>query len=756
MRTLAQLVLAQPFLRVATMWLVAVGLAHSATAEIVPVNPLAPPVVTLPTAEATKLRALLGTTFPNVLSDISPDDRTVVITAAPLGPVFLDLETRATVPLPAAGLRYLRLSELRWRDPDTLVFIGLDTTIGAISLVAIRRDSGAVDAQPINLTSFPVSLSPNGQRLLTARVVGPPPPSNAAAASASAPAEMPASPFIERPLAAFRRPGPATFDRDERLTAQVTTTSVEFATVELASMATRVLVQVGVDTGFLNPAWSRDATKLALTFWQPPDNRRGGIVPTESDSVQDGLGRLPPKKNPLFTSNVLHLFSFDERQISRTSLRPTIRDGQLFAGVSWSPDARRFLVEMWEPSFLEGRPYPIYGSPQRSTLRVYSSQGHQLATLARPEVSVPTNMFFAANDEVIVSAVWGSSFHLYSYSLSSRVFRRLPTEAGAIYQVRVAPRSGDLIFNFSSFQQPYELYRISTKAATPRALTNLNAVAAALNQIRVDPVRFRVGRGDHDGRRGHDRGRIRTGYLLQPKGASFPPKHVPLVVWQQGGPTASMTAEWGSFVEQPFNLLPNFGFALLVVPLPGRLGFGADFLNALSDHENFGQIDIDEQAEIARQLVDAGFTLPSRLGITGCSYGGYFASQSVTRYPGLYAAANPQCSLLDLVHEFEQGYKPVMSQLMGRTPTDDPTEYARDSPVANAARVKAPTLIFAGVRDFLPYEISQRFHDAINAAGTLADFYVFDREGHGLAFPNSQFVAGQAQIEWFRNHLGHD
>lgn len=756
MRTLAQMVLARPFLRAAATALVSLGLARSATAEIVPVNPLAPPVVTLPTAEANKLRALLGTTFPGLLSDISPDDRTVVVTAGPLGPVILDLATRTSVPFPTASLRYLRFTELRWRDPETLVFIGLDTTTGAMSFVSIRRDTGAVEARPINLTSFPFSLSPNGQRLLVARVVGPPPPSTAAAASASASSEAPASPFIERSLTAFRRPGPAIFDRDERLTAQVTTTSVEFATIELSTTEVRVLVQVPVDTGLLSPAWSRDATKLALTFWQFPNNRRGGVVPTENDSVQDGLGRLPPRKNPHFTSNVLHLFSFDEPEIKRTALRPTLRDGQLFAGVSWSPDARRFLVEMWEPSFLKGRPYPIYGSPQRSTLRVYSSQGRHLATLARPEVSVPTNMFFVANDEVIVSAVWGSSFHLYSYSVSSRAFRRLPTEAGAIYQLRVAPRSGELVFSFSSFQQPYELYRMSTKAATPTALTNLNAVAAALNQIRVDPVRFRVGAGGHDGRGGNERGRLRTGFLLQPKGASFPPKHVPLIVWQQGGPTASMTVEWGSFVEQPFNLLPNFGFALLVVPLPGRLGFGADFLNALSDRDNFGQIDIDEQAEIARQLVDRGFTLPSRLGITGCSYGGYFASQSVTRHPALYAAANPQCSLLDLVHEFEQGYKPVISQLMGRTPAEAPAEYARDSPVVNAARVKAPTLIFAGVRDFLPYGISQRFHDAINAAGTLADFYVFDREGHGLAFPNSQFVAGQAQIEWFRNHLGHD
>jgi len=90
------------------------------------------------------------------------------------------------------------------------------------------------------------------------------------------------------------------------------------------------------------------------------------------------------------------------------------------------------------------------------------------------------------------------------------------------------------------------------------------------------------------------------------------------------------------------------------------------------------------------------------------------------------------------------------------TPTESPAEYTRDSPVLQASRVRAPTLIFAGTRDFLPYTISQRFHDDINAAGSLADFYVFENEGHGLSFFTSQFVAGQAQIEWFRKHLEHD
>ena len=92
---------------------------------------------------------------------------------------------------------------------------------------------------------------------------------------------------------------------------------------------------------------------------------------------------------------------------------------------------------------------------------------------------------------------------------------------------------------------------------------------------------------------------------------------------------------------------------------------------------------------------------------------------------------------------------------MGCTPLDDQDEYFRDSPLQRADQVRTPTLIFAGSDDFLPAIFSRDFHDEINGAGTPADFYSFEGEGHGLSFFNSQFVAGQAQIEWFRQYLAH-
>jgi dipeptidyl aminopeptidase/acylaminoacyl peptidase len=248
-------------------------------------------------------------------------------------------------------------------------------------------------------------------------------------------------------------------------------------------------------------------------------------------------------------------------------------------------------------------------------------------------------------------------------------------------------------------------------------------------------------------------GAQRTGYLLQPAGAAFPPSNTRVIAWQQGGPGGSVTNEWGSNVEQPFNLLPNFGMAVLVLPLPGREGFGPKFYNDLANGRNFGQIDIDEAAHAVEYMIGQGYTTRDRVGITGGSYGGYFASQSIVRRPELYAAAVALSSMLDLAHTWEFIARPEVSYWEGRVPERDPAEYAADSPSAHASRIRSPLLLIHGAKDEVPLSIVASFRDTVAATGTPVELISFKEEGHGLSSPSSHMAAAQAQIRWFQRYL---
>jgi dipeptidyl aminopeptidase/acylaminoacyl peptidase len=726
-------------------WLAAILLAAlalsitPAAAEVVDVDPRKDPVTTLDQDESRRLATLQRTAFPALVSEISPDDTTVLQLLLKPGGEDFDLGfmniADGSITSASSLVRDLSpFSEVRWADGRTVVYVSFEPGLGTV-LVAVDRVTGRVRTRPIRFKGFPFSLAPNGSRLLTAFV------------KEEEDQELPGlkSPFripVRRTLGS--RYGVARFDA-ERQALQVSESQVEFLAIDLQTGESTSLMTLPETSGLVSaPAWTPDGSKLAFVHTTIPKISRRGTELAEK-TTQDTLGNLAPADNPFFQNNDVNVFDFPNRDLRPSALKAKDGNGDFFGRVAWSTDGQTLLAQMHHPSKPAGRRYPTYLFPDRSYVRFYNAALQQISTFdskqtEAPELTLPQ---FVSPDEVIFNAPYGLSYRLYYYNRISGEFRQLSIWNGTYYQVRASRLSRQLIFNFSSFQHAPDLYRITWEGTALSRLTWYNGEAESQNHIRADQVTFTMSGGAQ-----------RTGYLLQPADAAFPPKNVPVVVWQQGGPGGTMTNEWGGNVEQPFNVLPNFGIAVLMLPLAGREGYGPKFYNALADARNFGSIDIDEGAQAVQQMIRRGWTSRGKVGISGCSYGGYYTTQSIIRHPDLYAAANTQCTLLDLFTEWELGYTPLLSYLEGRTPILDSAEYLRDSPIYNAPKIRTPLLIFAGSADFLPVTISGNLHDQIATGKTPVKFLKFTGEGHGLGRPSSQTTAAQAQIAWFRQHLG--
>lgn len=249
-------------------------------------------------------------------------------------------------------------------------------------------------------------------------------------------------------------------------------------------------------------------------------------------------------------------------------------------------------------------------------------------------------------------------------------------------------------------------------------------------------------------------GAVRDGVLIQPAGAPFPPQNERIIIWQQGGPIGPLLENrWAVRVEDPYGLLPNFGMSVLVVPLVGRRGLDAERYRAMMDGDNFGERDIDEMAEIVRQMHALGWTSPAKTGVTGCSYGGYFTLQSLVRHTELYGAANAQCTLDDTFVEWSRGFDTLMPLLIGRPPYEAEAEYRASSPFYNAGSINTPLLLFKGDQDFLPITINENLFAQLAGRGLDVRFVKFIGEGHGLTQPDNGLYAAQEQLRWFRLHL---
>ena len=725
-----------------------------AQAAVILVDPTQPSGITA-SATVAKIARLQNYVNYSPVSEISPDDQSLLVFfsrgfAEFRGQLaFLNEQDGSTKTISDSLIP--SLTNPVWADNQNLVYIGLVDEQQPV-LVVINRQSGTVKSTAIDLPGFPLSLSPDASRLLFAV-----PAQSTPATQAFNPLK---SPFDQEIKRSFSQPSeqnemlarlfPAVRQKLSGLDTAApdalnfSSQSLTLGVLDLTSDKAAALFTTPGNVGIADVAWSADSSHLALVRTVLPTGSTEGTRLADL-ATQDGLGKLPPTKNPFLQGNVVDTIDFNAGKVNQGFLKASDLNTDVFANVAWNTDGSKLVTTMYSPAKLGGRTYPVYLSPERSYLRFYiSGQTSQYLTLSRDETDAPgaIRVTFVSPDEVLINKAAGTNVSIYYYNSKTDTLRQLPTQAGEASSVRATHQSHQVVFNYSSFGQAPEMFRINFDGTALYELSFLNQDLTNAGKVQYNAVSFTLASGEKRG-----------GYLLQPQGAAFPPKNVPLIVWQEGGPTSPFINRWGTNVEAPFNLLTNFGYNMLFVPLEGRIGFGPQRLNALADNKNFGQIDVDEMAEIVQQTIDRGYTARGSVGITGCSYGGYFTSQSIVRHPDLYAAANTQCTLLDLFREFQSGQTPYISYLEGRTSIDDPAEYTKDSPVLNAKQVKAATLIFDGVNDFLPYQVSVNFHDQLQANGLATNMLLFKREGHGLFLPNNQLIAAQSQLAWFQQFL---
>lgn len=727
-------------------------------AAILPIEPRNPPIKVLGDDETKLITNLIsGQVYTVFLSSVSPNDSYVQVAFAGLAGSarlgVLNLKDGTFRPTPNSVLQnrlFSTTSTRAWLDDRTVTYFTVNEKRETVQ-VTYDVVSDELKSKPVRFPGSLFSLAPNGSRAIF--LVPPSRVSTLNEATGESDELTLDQIFDVEVKLSFDAPSkPRNFDGHQyagQNTLRVASNAFQVVSLDLTSGQVSPLYEfaAGVAQPF-DLAWSKDGTKFAMNRQIFPDIGREGNLLLDLASL-DGMGQLPPQKNPFYLGNYVDVVDFSgatpvaKPEFLKSS---TQGNGDIFFGLSWSPDGKTLLTKMNKPSRFAKRPYPSYIAQfnESSYLRFYNIDGQLLNTFESPEINAPlTNTpFFVSPDEVLIAAVRGTDFATFYYNRATGEFRRLPIQAGSINNGVATNQSRQFLFTHSSFARPNELYAIGFDGSNLQRVTNNNPELTNLGKVQVNEVSFTLSKGQE-----------RKGYLIQPSGQAFPPRDVPIVMWQEGGPDSPYLNRWSADVEAPFNLLPQFGISVLFVPFPGREGFGPDFLKGLSEDENFGQIDIDEGAEVMRQTISRGWTAQNKVGITGCSYGGYFTSQSMTRYPDLYAAGNTQCTLLDLFNEWQFGFTPFIFKLEGRSPTTDPAEYQKDSPLYNANKIKGALLIFHGTADFLPIQIAANFHDQIQNNGSPVNFYAFNRQGHGLSSISAQISAAQVQVQWFKQYL---
>lgn len=757
-----------------------VARAGIARAEIVDFNPATD---TVPDLLSPEERSLLETAMtvdvPYFLTEPNPGG-TLSLAFVQQEPVFVDLASGDQTPFDEMppGLRdgsadrFEQNLAWRWADDDTLetmvlrsVIPGEDmppvVTVVRVTLNAVDGTWTEADVEPLApVATLLRGFSPDfSQALILERAGGGTMPDSVAVT-------LGGSPFAPRGLREALPDGaPGVRPSNVLGTEAVQQAAFVLGVVDAATGAKQALAgEFPTGTSVGTASWSPDGSRLAFISRTMPDwdgdRQRNNTPPAEglpnlgSINVREALGLVRPEDNPLVTGTALHVFdTATGARVKRIDNRDVPQG--LLAGLDFAPAGGRSLLTIALRSDLEGRAQPTYDFPSGLERHVLDAAFNLERKIEGDGFdSLSSDAHWVDADTLIVERPAGVHRAFVSVDAASGAQSVWWDQPGTAYQSFVRPYGAALLF--TSVDAPPELIAWGDLAVDatapspvtePTVLTEVNFDAGELAaQLRTAPVTWTAADGT-----------ALRGVVVHHVDDAWPPAVPgPLVVWQAGGPGGQMALDYGASVEAPYSVLPHFGLPVLIANAAGRTAHDRPFYDALAAGRNFGQVDIDQLKAGVEHFVRAGVADPRRVGITGCSYGGYVTLQSLRRHPDLYAAGNAQCSLTDLTEEFTFGYTPVVAYLMGRTPFAEIEEYLADSPFYGSKDITAPTLLFHGTEDFLPVPLLNNIHDQLAANGTDVTFLRVAGEGHGFGNPDSQAYAGQLQLEFFRSRLLRD
>jgi len=486
---------------------------------------------------------------------------------------------------------------------------------------------------------------------------------------------------------------------------------------------------------------------------------RGGGMPTGFFNTREALGLVEAADNPHMTQTQLHLVNLstgEDQVIENAEHGP-----EKFVDTLWTAVGEHLLVISSMPGQLAGRLHPEYEYPIGQMIKRFTPDGTPNGSWHAPGFdSLATTFRTYQGSELLAVRPAGTTRHVYRVDVVDDAAVPVPLYTGV--GMLVAPflslswgyGGGTFLASIETAAAPADLFLGESPSGERfedfAPLTTTNAAREAVGGMATVPFSYRTSAG-------YDL----TGTYVYPAAWSFPPEEPqPAVVWQQGGPGGQMYNMWGASVESPYSLLPAFGVPVIIVNGSGRTSDGAQFYADMADGTNFGQRDIRDVKEAVDHLVGLGVVDPEAVGVTGCSYGGYFTLQSLVELPDFYAAGNSQCSLNDMMYEYHFGWAPFLAYLIGSAPTMDPAEYVKDSPAFRAGEIRSPLLQFHGTNDFLFFESITNIHDQVQANGVPSRFFRARGYGHGLGGSEgdnggvkAQRYAFQLQLQWFREHL---
>lgn len=456
-----------------------------------------------------------------------------------------------------------------------------------------------------------------------------------------------------------------------------------------------------------------------------------------SKSGSSPLSWTPDAKSLVITRQALphsgdtDLTTLEVLNVETGELRKLTHHEKLESCGIFSPDGSQ--IAYW---------YPRDGDPENvNEIFVASTAGEDGTDLTLGiDRNLAGALWMPDGQSLLVSGNDGTEVAMWLQPLKGRA-RKLPLgdinpASGFSVDMTVGPR-GEIVFAGSRESHPSELYYKASPSDAPKRLTSFNQEIADLELGKLERFEWEGPDGFRE-----------DGILVYPPNFSNNKKY-PLVLFVHGGPnTASTTA----FSMLPL-LIASHGYVVFEPNYRGSDNLGNAYERAIFNDAGDGPgRDVMAGIEAVKKR---GFVDESKIAVSGWSYGGYMTTWLISHYQIWKTAVtgasvtdwNEDYNLSDIGLLFRYGFKG--SPWLGYR--DD---YIAQSPIASAAQIRTPTLIFSDTGDArVPITESYQLYHALKDNGVPVKFVAYPVPGHFPGDPVRLRDVYRRWLDWLDQYL---
>jgi dipeptidyl aminopeptidase/acylaminoacyl peptidase len=443
-----------------------------------------------------------------------------------------------------------------------------------------------------------------------------------------------------------------------------------------------------------NPAWSPDGRLIAFS-----SNRSDN--PDANDNTD------------IFTIEA------DGGRIARLTKDPGGDDNPV-----WSPDGKEIAyIHMPEVP-------PVYGTPRARSVAATGGATHDWTGTFDRHVSAEPR-WAADGQSIFVTLVDEGRTPVVRIARSGKQLARIEGDFAALERTPT-----HLVATASTPTRPNDVVAVPLAGGAP---TNLSRAHETLfGGLRLSPAEELHYKSVD--------GTPIEGWLVKPPDFDVSRKY-PLVVRIHGGPVSQYTDSF-SFEHQ---YLASLGYVVLITNPRGSNGYGEAFSRAI--FADWGNKDYQDVMAGVDHVVKLGFIDEARMGVGGWSYGGILTNYIITKTTR-FAAAISGASEADMFSAF--GYDDLQRWWVTELghPWDHAELYRKLSPIYDIKKVKTPTLVMCGEKDFrCPLPQSEQLYLALKTLGKETALIIYPGQSHSIRRPSYEVDRYRRYGYWYDKFL---